>query len=73
VGKSRASLIADLGLPTRSVYENADGTDAVNPPDDDENTYVTPAQIGTLYYDGFTVSTYKDTDGTETVTSVNPG
>ncbi len=58
VGKSLSSLIADLGYPSRSDYEPIDEDD----PD--------AGDIGTLFFDGFTVTTERTADG-ETVTSVN--
>jgi hypothetical protein len=58
VGKSLTSLISDLGLPSSSDYEPIDEND----PD--------KGDIGTLYFDGFTVTTQRNADS-ETITSVN--
>ena len=57
VGQSLSALIADLGYPSSSVYEDVDEED----PDTD--------RIGTLYYDGFTVTTRRTAEG-ETITGV---
>lgn len=58
VGRSLSDLIADLGYPSSSDYEYIDEED----PDQGE--------IGTLVFDGFTVTTRRDGSG-ETITSVN--
>ena len=60
VGKSLATLIADLGYPSSSDYEDVEEEN----PDTD--------RIGTLYYDGFTVTTLRTASG-ETVTAVTAG
>ena len=59
VGQPLSDLIADLGYPIRSDYEDVDEDD----PD--------AGKIGTLYFDGFTVTTLRDNDG-ETITAVTP-
>lgn len=59
VGQSLSSLIADLGVPSRSDYEDVDEND----PD--------AGRIGTLYFDGFTVTTLRDENG-EVITAVTP-
>ena len=58
VGKSLSELIADLGVPSSSDYELIDETD----PD--------AGEIGTLYFNGFTVTTKRTADG-EIITEVN--
>ena len=58
VGKSLSELIADLGVPSSSDYE----------PIDPENPDA--GETGTLYFNGFTVTTKKTADG-ETILSVN--
>ena len=60
IGKSADTLRSEIGLPGGgSDYEPVDEND----PNSDE--------IGTLYYDGYTVTTHRTADGTETVTAVN--
>ena len=60
IGKSAATMREELGLPGGGVdYE---------PVDEDDPSL---GEIGTYYYDGFTVITKKMPDGTETVTAVN--
>ncbi|MBQ9268109.1 MAG: hypothetical protein IJ206_01180 [Oscillospiraceae bacterium] len=59
VGKSLSSLIAELGYPYSSDYEDVVEGD----PDTD--------RIGTLYFDGFIVTTLRTTED-ETVTAVVP-
>ena len=59
MGQPLSDLIADLGYPIRSDYEDVDEDD----PD--------AGKIGTLYFDGFTVTTLRDNDG-ETITAVTP-
>lgn len=60
VGKSLSELIADLGVPSSSDYE----------PIDEENPDA--GETGTLYFNGFTVTTKKTAEG-ETILSVNEG
>ncbi len=57
VGKPLSDLIADLGYPIRSDYEDIDEDDP------------TAGKIGTLYFTGFTVTTKRDSDG-EYITTV---
>ena len=57
IGQSLSKLIEELGYPKRSEYEDVD--------EDDPNT----DRIGTLYFDGFVVTTLRDKNG-ETVTGV---
>lgn len=59
IGKPLSSLIAELGYPYSSDYEDVVEGD----PDTD--------RIGTLYFDGFIVTTLRTADG-ETVTGVAP-
>lgn len=60
IGKSAKAMLDELGFPGGGRdYEPVDEND----PDGE--------QIGTFYYDGFTVITKKMPDGTETVTAVN--
>lgn len=62
VGQPLSKLIDELGYPTSSDYE----------PVDEENDTV--EANGTLYFaGGYTVTTYRAPDGTETITSVNVG
>lgn len=58
IGKSRSELFAGIGYPASSDYRLIDEED----PD--------AGEIGTLYYNGFTVTTKKTADG-ETVTGVS--
>ena len=58
VGTSLSELIADLGVPSSSDYE------PIDPEDPDAG------ETGTLYFNGFTVTTKKTADG-ETILSVN--
>jgi hypothetical protein len=60
IGKSLSDLIDGVGYPTRSDYEYIDETD----PDKGE--------IGTLFFQGFTATTRRDSNG-EIVTAVTPG
>ena len=59
VGKSLSQLIADLGYPYNSEYDDVD--------EGDPNT----DRVGTLYFNGYIVTTLRTEDG-ETVTSVVP-
>lgn len=60
IGKSAATMRDELGLPGGGVdYEPVDEKDP------------SLGEIGTYYYDGFTVITKRMLDGTETVTAVN--
>ncbi len=59
VGRPVRELIDELGVPSRSDYEPVDEEDPEQ------------GEIGTLYFNGFTVTTFKDSEG-ETITSVNP-
>lgn len=62
VGQPLSKLIEELGYPTSSDYEpvdEANGTVEAN---------------GTLYFaGGYTATTYRAPDGTETITSINAG
>lgn len=57
IGKPLSDLIADLGYPIRSDYEDIDENDP------------SAGKIGTLYFDGFTVTTKRDSTG-EYITEV---
>ena len=57
VGKPLSDLIAELGYPIRSDYEDIDEEDP------------SAGKIGTLYFNGFTVTTQRDSDG-EYITAV---
>lgn len=59
IGKSVSELIADLGYPQRSDYDYVD----------EENPDA--GEVGTLYFNDFTVTTLRDADG-EIITAVTP-
>ena len=57
IGEDVSSLIAAIGEPENSSYASS---------------CLGPGEDGELYYDGFTVYTYRDPDGTENVYDVMP-
>ena len=56
-GEPLDALISAIGEPERSSYASS---------------CIGDGEDGELYYDGFTVYTYRDTDGTESVQDVMP-
>ena len=57
IGEDVSSLTAAIGEPENSSYASS---------------CLGPGEDGELYYDGFTVYTYRDPDGTENVYDVMP-
>ena len=57
IGEDISSLTAAIGEPDDSSYASS---------------CLGPGEDGELYYDGFTVYTYRDPDGTENVYDVMP-
>lgn len=57
IGEDVSSLIAAIGEPENSSYASS---------------CLGPGEDGELYYDGFTVYTYRDPDGTENIYDVMP-
>ena len=57
IGEDISSLTAAIGEPDNSSYASS---------------CLGPGEDGELYYDGFTVYTYRDPDGTENVYDVMP-
>ena len=57
IGEEVSSLTAAIGEPENSSYASS---------------CLGPGEDGELYYDGFTVYTYRDPDGTENVYDVMP-
>ena len=57
IGEDISSLTAAIGEPDNSSYVSS---------------CLGPGEDGELYYDGFTVYTYRDPDGTENVYDVMP-
>lgn len=57
IGEEVSSLTAAIGEPENSSYASS---------------CLGPGEDGELYYDGFTVYTYRDPDGTENIYDVMP-
>ena len=57
IGEDVSSLTAAIGEPENSSYASS---------------CLGPGEDGELYYDGFTVYTYRDPDGTENIYDVMP-
>ena len=57
IGEDVSSLTAAIGEPKNSSYASS---------------CLGPGEDGELYYDGFTVYTYRDPDGTENIYDVMP-
>ena len=57
IGEDVSSLTAAIGEPDNSSYASS---------------CLGPGEDGELYYDGFTVYTYRDPDGTENIYDVMP-
>lgn len=57
IGENVSSLTAAIGEPENSSYASS---------------CLGPGEDGELYYDGFTVYTYRDPDGTENIYDVMP-
>ena len=57
IGEELSSLTAAIGEPESSSYASS---------------CLGPGEDGELYYDGFTVYTYRDPDGTENIYDVMP-
>lgn len=57
IGEDISSLTAAIGEPENSSYASS---------------CLGPGEDGELYYDGFTVYTYRDPDGTENIYDVMP-